>query len=388
MARSSAVRLFRYGDGFLAAENERGELVASIGSEPLYYPDAILEYCDREFEASVTIDGEFMPDPLPIEGTPYTSYQAFKEDWGKSKLFQLVRERRKQDAKIFWDIYTGRIEKMIIYVVLRLTVTAYESEAVQSFTLADPTLADIRIGTLGVAITGKKLGTTSYHAVFKDGRTADGYVAVVERQLLSPEKPTYGPTWRCYYAGTWEQQRRYNNSGVCAGPGTIAWANLYGWFDYTGRAPNLIEGTAPLYNNGAVRDCMEYVAELANTLCVMGSVTEFWFPLPYGYKWAKERGCGYSVHAAWGAPCNSSPSAQQLARDSIVIDGTPTIIGVGLPPHRYYVAFGYKFRTFTGPYGETWATERKFLCNMGFGADTPEWINASDVMYGQRNNFW
>ncbi len=390
LAKSSGVRIFRYGDSLLAAEDEKGQLVAYIGAPPMYYPDDILQYCDQEFDGYADPQGGKHPDPLPFKPEPYKTYQDFKQDWVRSKRFQLARERRKQEASLLWQIYTGQLQQKIIYVPMGGAIVAYPETQVKEFTLGNPALAYVTIQKLGVHLAGRQEGTTTYHVLFVDGRSEDGYV-VVGQKALSPEQPTIGWTsWHEYYAGTWSQQRRYTQEpgGSCySGCGPTAWAMLYGWFDYTGAATNLIAGSAPLYNNDAVRDCIWYVVEQVDTYCVGDQGATNPWDMYKGYKWAEHVGHGYSVSYSWTIPCFSSSSARNKARDSIKNDGRPTIIGIGCTSAHYPVAYGYKYREWKGLFGEVWSTERKFKCNMGWGGGSPEWKNG-DVWYGQRNNFW
>lgn len=390
LARSSGAKMFRYGDSLLAAENEKGELIAYIGVPPVYFPDEILEYCNQEFEGVESPDGGQHPDPLPFEGKPYDSYQQFKDDWLHSNRFQLARERRRQDASILWDIYTGALDKTAIAVALGTETHLFPDEEVKSFTLADPRLASVEILRLGVLVVGKTVGTTTYQVLFADGTSRDGHFAVAEKvEPLSPDQPTGWSSWSYYYAGNWGQQRRYTQEpgGSCySGCGPTAWAMLYGWFDYTGAATNLIAGAAPLYNNNAVRDCIWYIVPRVGVYCVGNQGATNPWNMYKGYQWAASRGHAYYVSYTWSVPCFYSSGARNKARDSIRNDGRPTIIGIGCTSPHYPVAYGYKYREYRW-LGITWDTERKFKCNMGWGGSSPQWKNGK-VWYGQRNNFY
>jgi len=397
LAKSSAVQIFRFDDGFMAAENAKGELVAYLGSPPVWYPDEILELCDREFEGYGDQQGENNPEPPAFTGKPYSSYQAFKDDYLNSRRFQEARRRRREAARMLWDIYTGRLQQQIIYVTIGQPILAFPDKEVKEFTLADPTLAYVTIQKLGVTIAGRKAGTTTYHALFGDGGTADGYLAVVSERPLSPERPTVGWTsWTFYSAGTWIEQRRYTQEpgGNCwSGCGATAWAMLYGWFDYTGAATNLIGGPetpAPLYNDANVRDCIWYVVPEIGTYCVGdGGATNHW-NMYKGYKWATHRGHSYSYSYKWTSPCLgwawSGP--RNKAIDAIKTDQRPAIIAVGCTPSHAVVAYRYKYREWRGAFGEVWATEGRFLCNMGYGGGSAEWKNAAGTSFGLRANFW
>ncbi len=107
-AKSSGVRIFRYDDAFMAAENAQGEMVAHTRSQPVRYPDSICDYVGKEFEHVVDEQGEQIPPDAPdLTGEPYESYQAFKQDYLNSERLKLARQLRREQAKIRWDLYGG-----------------------------------------------------------------------------------------------------------------------------------------------------------------------------------------------------------------------------------------------------------------------------------------
>jgi hypothetical protein len=389
-AGSSAVRIFRYDDTFMAAENEKGEKLAQIGTEPVRYPDELLDYLGQEFEGYIDEQGEETPKPPPFEGEPYKSYQDFKEDYLKGERFKVLRENLKEESKVEWEILRGQHEEVINTIVCNETLI-FADRVVLKLELADPTLATFQIQNQGVLIHGKKAGVTTMTVEFQ-GATAPEVATgllVVSEGALSPEQPTGWTSWTSYYAGSWSDQRRYTQvwGGSCwSGCGATAWAMLYGWFDYTGAATNLISGTAPLYNNSSVEDCIWYVVDRVGTYCAGSQGATNPWNMYKGYKWAQYRGCGYSVSYVWSVPCIYSSSARNKARDSIKNDDRPTIIGIGCSSAHYPLAYGYKYRDYR-VWGVTWSTQRRFKCNMGWGGSSAQWKNAK-VWYGQRNNFW
>ena len=357
----------------------------------MYYPDEILEYCGLEFEGYEHPEGGQHPEPLPFQGEPYASYEEFKVDWVHSRRFEHAREIRRQEVGILWDIYTGDLERKATLLAVRQEAHLFPDEVVSSFVLGDPDLAFVTIGEQGVLVSGRSPGTTTYRAILADDRVVEGYLGVAE-EFGDPVFPECWTPWADSYAGNWSQQRRYTQEwgGSCySGCGPTAWAMLYGWFDVTGRATNLIGPTAtpaPLYNNSSVRDCIWYIVPRVGVYCVGDQgVTNPW-NMYKGYSWAQHRGHGYSVNYAWTVPCFSSGGARNRARDSIRNDGRPSIIAMGCTSPHYALAYGYKEREWkTGPM--VWFVERFFKCNMGWGGSTPQWVSA-EVWYGQRNNFW
>jgi hypothetical protein len=386
-ANTSAVKIVRYDDSFMVAENEKGELLARTGPMPVHYPDEALDYCDKGFEGFAEVTGEQVPDPPNFKPEQYESYEAFKKDYLESKFFEGARGRQREEAVPEWDVVLGRLPKAIT-VLLDQPTLILEDLQIKEFTLENARLARIEIERLGLLVTGLQVGSSMLHVLFADGSEAD-YILVVEQQgALSPEQPTGWSAWTYYYAGNWGDQRRYTQEWgtYCwSGCGATAWAMDYGWFDYKGYC-NAIDGVAPLYNNNAVRDCIWYIVPQIGTWCAGSSGATNPWDMYKGYKWAQSRGHGYSVSWAWTVPCFSWSTCREKARDSIRDLGRPAIIGIGCTGAHYPLAYGYAWQEYTWA-GITWSYNRWFKCNMGWGGGSPEWKKAS-VWYGQKNNFW
>lgn len=386
-ANSSAVMIVRYDDSFMAAENEKGQLLARTGPMPVHYPDESLEYCDKEFEGFADEAGEEAPEPPEFKIQPYESYQAFKKDYAESKFFQEARRRTQEEAASEWDVFLGRFPEAINVLVKQPTLVL-KGLRIETFSLENPRLATIQIQREGLLVTGLQVGSSMLHVMFVDGSEADYILVVEELAVLSAEQPTGWSSWTYYWAGNWGNQRRYKQEwgGSCwSGCGATAWAMLYGWFDNKGYA-NCIDGTAPLYNNWAVRNCIWYIVPRIGTWCSGSSGATNPWNMYKGYKWAQSRGCGYSVSWYWTLPCFSSSSARHRARDSIRDLGRPAIIGIGCTGAHYPLAYGYAWRKYTWA-GITWSYSQWFKCNMGWAGSSPQWKKAK-VWYGQKNNFW
>jgi len=386
-ANSSAVRIVRYDDSFMVAEDQNGRMLARTGPMPVHYPDESLEYCDKEFEGFADEAGEEAPEPPDFKIQPYESYQAFKNDYAKSKFFQEARRRTQEEAASEWDVFLGRFPEAINVPVKQQTLVL-KGLKVEEFSLEDPRLATIQIQREGLLVTGIQVGSSMLHVMFVDGSEAEYILVVEEPGVLSAEQPTGWSSWTYYWAGNWGNQRRYDQEwgGSCwSGCGATAWAMLYGWFDNKGYA-NCIDGTAPLYNNNAVRDCIWYIVPRIGTYCAGSSGATNPWNMYKGYKWAQHRGCGYSVSWYWTLPCFSSSSARHRARDCIRDLARPAIIGIGCTGAHYPLAYGYAWKKYTWA-GITWSYSQWFKCNMGWGGSSPQWKKAS-VWYGQKNNFW
>ncbi len=264
---------------------------------------------------------------------------------------------------------------------------------VKGFILGDPSLASVEILGTGLSITGKRAGGTVIHVVFQDGQETGYALVVSERERLSGEQPTGWSSWTTYYAGSWSDQRQYYQTwcSSCAcytGWGPVAWAMLYVWFDYEGYANLISGGTAPLYNNSYVEDCVTAVRNYMGTYCAGSEAATNPWDMPDGYKWARyDRSESYSVSTTYSVPCFPTSGCRNKARDSIKDEDRPAIIGLWCTSAHYCVAYGYRYREYTW-LGVTLDTERQFKCNLGDGgASSPSWEDAS-VWYGNKPDFW
>ncbi len=390
-ARASAVRIVKITDECYAAENSEGKLVAYHGPPPVYYPDEIMELCDKVFEGQGDPQGEKNPDPPPFEGEPYKSYEAFKKDLQESKRFQEARRRRREAAKAEWEVVNGLHQEVINITVCNET-TIFGDRVVLKLVLGDPTLATFKILNQGVLIHGKKAGVTTLHVEFSIPGGAEAYdgVLIVSESPLSPDLPTGWSSWQYWDTDDMWAQRCYEQEwgGSCwSGCGPTAWALIYGWWDRSGRNTGLIDGTAPQYNNDAVRDCIWYVVDRVGTYCVGSSGATNPWNMYKGYKWAQHRGSGWSYQYKWTSPCFgwTWDGPRDLAIDTIKNDHRPVIIGTGCASAHYPVAYRYKYRRYT-VWGVTWSRQRRFYCNMGWGCSA-EWKDADGIWFACKASF-
>jgi hypothetical protein len=381
MAKSSALKIVKT-DEFNAAENSNGQLVAYLGPPPVYFPEEALQYCDKEYESYVNPQGQKFAVPPPFTGTPYPSYEAFKEDYLKSGRLQEARKRRREAAKPEWDIWLNRLPE-VITIPYCVETAILKGKGVKSLVLADPTLATFKIVTPDVLIHGIKIGDCAMHVVFTTGTGAD-YHLVVSQLPLSPEQPIGWSSWDYSETDDQASQRDYEqeDGGDCAsGCGATAWAMLYGWWDHSGRNEDLIEGVAPLNNNDAVRDCIWYIVPEIETYCVGDQGATNPWDMIDGYTWADHRGSAYDVSDRWVLPCFAwtTNRPRDKAINEIKDNDRPVIVGFGCASPHYAVAYRYRYRRYTS-WGVTWDSQRRLRCNMGWGG-TREWKDAEDVWY-------
>jgi subtilisin family serine protease len=217
---------------------------------------------------------------------------------------------------------------------------------------------------------------------------------VKQEGMLSPEKPSGWGSYTTYYAGTWSDQRKYeqrflSSEGCYTGCGGVAWAMLYGWFDYKGMADLIAPsgtGNATDYLNGYAALCVYTTRGYINSYCVGKSCATNPWDMPDGYKWASiDRGVHYSIPTTYSIPCFPWKGCRNQAIQSIRYGGKPAIIGLWCTSAHYCVAYGYRYRYYTLA-GVIVDTDHDFKCNLGWGG-SPSWETGS-VWYGNNPHFW
>jgi hypothetical protein len=205
---TSAARIVRYVGGFVAAEDQDGNLIGYLGDPPIRFASGILQYAGEQYEEYVTPQGSQNPPPPPVQFGPYASYDEFKKDYQDSVVYQEMRGRRKDAAKTDWDAELGR-EPEEILIPLGQDVTILENEKVSSVTFDNPDIVNFKILSVGIQMRGEKPGVTLMHVVFADQREAD-YVLGISEKNQSPQRPTgyVWTSWQYWYAEC-ERVRRH-----------------------------------------------------------------------------------------------------------------------------------------------------------------------------------
>lgn len=377
-AKSSSIRVFRYGN-FMAGENEKGELVASLGAPPVRFSEKALDYIGQTFESHIVVDPqgkvEDIGDQPDLSAEPYKSYEELRDDFVNSQYFQIARDQRREHAKAAWDVYLD-VEPKTINVILGFETTFFEDREVKEYSLEDPDLASIKILNLGLLIAGQKVGKCGLSVVFADEQKAEFILVVSEQGTLSVEQPLCWNDWSYHWAGSWADQRRYQQlwGGSCwSGCGATAWAMLYGWFDFLGRCELIAGGPAPVHSDANVEDCTWAVVEDIGTVCV----TDQGFTWPHdmwdGRLWGEEHGCSYYCDMAWTSTCIYSETARDWAIRAIRDRDVPVIVGLGCEFH-YPLAYGYATRRCRS-WGVTWWRDHFFAVNDGHRNDSRIWKN-------------
>jgi hypothetical protein len=400
MAKSTAVRIFRYDSTFYVAENPAGEIVAHLGSGPVKFPETICDFFGKEFHHIVNEGVVQEPEGAPdLTGEAFGSYAAFKQAYMESEYLRRARRIRAEQASLEWDLYDGIDESNLFDVDVDMQITVLQDKTIESFVVGDPSLATITILPQGLSITGKKPGGTVLRIMIDDSETGVYALIVTDEGTLSPDKPTGWGSYSTYYAGTWSDQRKYEQrylsaEGCYYGCGPVAWGMLFGWFDYMGYA-DLIAGSTPAkeYLDGYAGLCVYTVRGYVNTYCVGDQGATNPWNMPDGYKWVDiDRGIStYSIATTYSIPCVPTSGCRDEAVQSIRYGGKPAVIGLWCFSMHYCVAYGYRYRQYTvsTPLGvATLWTDHDFKCNLGAGmGSSPSWETGS-IWYGNNPHFW
>ncbi len=408
-AGNKDVRPVRYDPGFLVGEAPDGTAIASLGNQPFIIDPAplapLLEAQIESYSSEVERDREEVNEPKGENPRFFESYEQFKQHYLNDELLRKLRSLRADAAAWQWETYDpDQIHAEQIQV--EETRTFAKGKTVQSVQFGVPgdpefdnSFAYDTANGGGFLVVGRKPGGSRVTLNFEDGTSDSFIIAVVEPATERP-KGLFGggwTSWSYWYAGSWGDQKRYtqfwNDSQMCddgpSGCGPTAWAMAYGYWDRKGARRvmgNVNWADSPLYNNNDVRAVCRKVFDDCNTWCVpfnSAAATNPW-DMWKGYRWARDRGAGYSVSSRWGVPYVSW-SPRNKARDGIK-SNRPSVLGIGFYWH-YVYAYGYRERKWKCA-GVTWNTQRYFKCNMGWGGSSAQWHNGNSVYFGQNARFF
>lgn len=394
------IKALRFDDGFLAGEDAGGRLVGTLGNAPFQMDPNVLSLAGRPFEGrSSDQEPGHGSEDFPFEAKAFKSYEELKDDVVRNPLYQELRRQRAMQAKVFWDLHFG-VEPTGILIGLNKPTTIYPQDRIKSAFVGDPNILSAEPGKdgTGLILIGLKQGGTAVQVDFADGRRETVIVSVGQSAQAgaSLELATAGWTdWSYWYAGNWGDQRQYDQfyadpfmcPGGWSGCGPTAWSMLYGWWDLKGSRrcmANTALADAPLSNNSSVRDCDRYLFPRLGTFCVSGQAATLPWSMANGWQWGWARGAGFDISWTWGVPY-ISPWCIDRARESVQA-GRPSIVGMGFYWH-YPLAYGYAQREWR-LLGITFATDRWFKCNMGWGGSSPEWRNSSSLWFATNGRYW
>lgn len=443
-------RVVRYGASFWVAEDERGALIANHGTEPFKVPPEMVEEMSR-VAAGIT-DTETRQNDLPpaTKWKPsfYRNYAEFKADYETNAVYKLLRARRAEHAKVYWDAEAGIFPEVLTLRVgetatflagQRITRLIADIEADEKAS-ADLTLP--RVG--GLQAVGRIAGRMGIKVL--NGETITRYVIEVRSRILAVEAESNGsgsgslqaagvspPYWKAIteaYAGDWGDQLRWyqlRRDDWCelVGCGPAALGMLLGWWEREKNVPSAFYRSAlhfgsvstvdaPKYldtsgKRALVREAFARLHNFCDVICdpfsdagatMPGDLIEGWhdylFPVAANFGTASVAFggsnplIGYSTSWAydyWGDDWEYSGS--KVA--SGIKDGRPGVVGLGVLWH-YVVAYGYFREDLTATVGGTEVYQglrrRFFKCNEGWGNSSPAWYSAHDVFLGLTANVW
>ncbi|WP_129674254.1 hypothetical protein [Candidatus Chloroploca sp. Khr17] len=235
---------------------------------------------------------------------------------------------------------------------------------------------------------------------------------------------SWGP-WRFWWAGTNADQRIYrqlrrdegpNTSRCVSGCGATAWAMLFGWVDQ--QAHNNVApwvGSEGIYRTGGfatgspaaiapprmnnpltteqqgVATMTWEIRERIGTFCAAGNGATFPWRMSDARRYLQNRSPN-PLRTDYSSVGIKRDRFRNAARDSIVLRGTPAIIGTGWLSH-YPLAYGYAERTrrvrSCNIFGRncSWKTEfqRSFFVNQGWAGsdDNLAWVSSGTWFVGQ-----
>lgn len=397
-AGTSSIKAFRYGDGFWAAEDGNGNLLATVGTSPYPLPtqlpglDGTLAMGDITNNALLYDTGAGL---LSTNTDYYDTYQEFKQDYISGPVYTYLRARQAETALYRWN-EESNIAPTAVYVTVGAPTQILPSASIIGFDIENTAVASGQLsGSAGMTIVGLQPGGTILHVLLSNSTSAF-YTLIV-----NANQPTIRPQalggWGPFvynWAGNCNNQPKYDQFqfGDClVGCGPCAWAMLYGWWDITSN-PNcgLIETcpTAPTYvNDAAVMACMKAVNAYVLTFCAKDNLGA---TLPsteaYGANWgSKNKGRTVNEVWEWCVPYAKTGPAI-TAYKAIVNDKHPAIIGIGFLRH-YPLAFGYASRVYTF-LGVQTDVSAFFFVNQGWGGDPckGDWVNSDSVWFGNQTS--
>ncbi len=441
-------RIIRYGASFWVAENQRGELIANHGTEPFRPPEGMLELTSQTVIGNGDSEtGQHEPPPTGRKLTPtyYRNYAEFKDDYKTNQFYRILRDRRAQHAKAFWDAERG-IFPAILRVTDGQTATFLPGVQVDAVTLevesGERVIANVapilRLG--GLRIQGLIPGRMGIKVRVNESVTryvvevaAAGAALAADEEIGFAAASSSAPHWKTVteaYAGTWSDQMRWwqlKDPDWCdsVGCGPTALGMLLGWWEnehsvesafYTSASSFSSISTidAPQFLNTAAKKAKvkaayrllhEYCDVICDPFSDAGATTPsdliegfFSYVHPVVNKlgvssilFGKGQNLvGYSYSYAydfWGDDWDSSGS--RVANG--IKSGRPGVIGLGWLWH-YAVAYGYLRQdyvvTINGSDQYLGLRKRFLKCNEGWGKESPAWYSAYDVFLGLSVNMW
>lgn len=390
------IRLLRFDEGFLVAEDSQGKMVGSLGNVPFAIASEALALIGDEWTGDDG-DGEARVDPHPeFEISPYATYQDLKQDYLESPVLKAFRSYRALAASAEWDLTLELELETLLLPAVQQAALLFREEAVEAAHAANEEVLEVLEATEnGLWVRGLDHGGSLLTVRFGDGSVRT-FVVLVGESGAFPQQAFGWTNWSYWWAGNSGNQRRYRQyqndplmcPGGASGCGPTAWAMLFGWWDRQG-SPRLIKelhlADSPLNNDWSVLQCSRGVFNHVGPWCVSGQAATMPWNMANGRRWAWDRGAGGHISWSWGVPY-VSPGSVSRGRQSVQ-NGRPSILGIGFYWH-YVLAWGYAHRHYR-MFGVNVSTSRWFYCNMGWGGSNhSEWRSSSSVWFATHAQYW
>ena len=342
-------------------ERGRGLAVGRLYQEPLLYPNP---------EYEVVGPGSEYVQVRPSEGEPWPGYLSISVEEPPEEL----------QFEIHIAYPTGQEER-------RLFAIGPEIEEGQDVAAA--------VGAPG----GVSLG---YGAATNLAAAASG----------APNLAAAASDWDTWYAGYSNDQceyRQFTHDGCPIGCGPVAWAMLFGWADRKAETTNYWEprfgifredvaespapnDVAPTSMTSDARKMIRLIHDEVDTYCLFGGGATNPWNMFDAYEFLKAR-TGTGMRTRWVVPGAWSRTARRRARDQIwgvtgtnhhgdSNPGTPAVIGTGIAPAHYPLAWGYA-RKETSSWNIFSSYHRRFYVNQGWGDCCYGWISARTWFAGE-----
>lgn len=410
LAKTARIHVVRYGPTFMAAEDEKGQLLATDGATPFKIDPDIFNLDGAEWTGNSDTGQDDGPRILPrLETVHYRTYTEFKEDFASNPVYRKFAETRKARAKLEWDILLGRpVEGVTVrsgQSVRILTTLAPTPSPEISFVTEDPglVLETAPIASGGVLLTG--------------GRTGEGtlFVRQESREFRILVKVTSAVGGRAagdilesgmWSAGNWDMQPKYfqmRRDRWCdlVGCGPVAWAMLFAWFDRNRGVEYAFRGEGPdalpppdlsnASNRGQVIEAYDELHELCDVICNPVGDDGATYPtdMTDAFKeYTQEAALTKRIGRSWqiNSITGTWPDAGALRSRDAIKEGYPAVTGLGWLWH-YVLAYGYGYEKIDSGAGYSYI-KRYLKCNMGWSGHNPRWYNLADTFYAADCKLW
>ena len=228
-----------------------------------------------------------------------------------------------------------------------------------------------------------------------------------DEQGNAPNAVNGWSAWNYFWAGSHNAQRLYNQmpssdpqnpSGCWSGCGATAWAMLFGWADNQAASGNAYwagrwglyrvnggygaNAVAPQYWDTGVKNMIWEIRQRIGTFCAFGSGATAPWDMSGAAGYLTNRS-GTRLYTNYNAVGISTDGLRERARDSIIDNKTPAIIGTGWLNH-YPLAYGYAWRSRRRCFIACWTEyDRRFYVNQGWGGNDNGWVSASTWFAGR-----